>query len=297
MDVIKPRQEYLLFLLNSYFKSLGLVFTIFRSIRARDYISYEVSKTICNNIFGLKISVYPNNNINIEYLSSCKNKSGSEILGRIKKFACKIDCREIKLDDGQYLDVKVLLTSIEESNEVFWIEDFCYIDIATTGDSWYNKMGFHRKGGNPIEDKLRNEELSKIPLIEIINNESDIVAFQKAFEIDTDINIYDSINKIFIIIKRDYLKNKRKPLTMDQFNIINHIISKYLKRHFIYDTILYYHPNCNISHQTFNRLGSKPSSKRMSTKRMSTKRMSTNRRKSFDIRKSKSRNSSNRFSI
>jgi hypothetical protein len=214
---------------NSYFKSLGLVFTIFRSIRARDYISYEVSKTICNNIFGLKISVYPNNKINIEYLSSCKNKSGSEILGRIKKFACKIDCREIKLDDGQYLDVKVLPTSIEESNEVFWIEDFCYIDIATTGDSWYNKMGFHRKEGNPIEDKLRNEELSKIPLIEIINNESDIVAFQKAFEIDTDINIYDSINKIFIIIKRDYLKNKRKPLTIDQFNIINHIISKYLK--------------------------------------------------------------------
>ena len=90
-------------------------------------------------------------------------------------------------------------------------------------------MGFHRKEGNPIEDKLRNEELSKIPLIEIINNESDIVAFQKAFEIDTDINIYDSINKIFIIIKRDYLKNKRKPLTIDQFNIINHIISKYLK--------------------------------------------------------------------
>jgi hypothetical protein len=284
MDVIKPRQEYLLFLLNSYFKSLGLVFTIFRSIRARDYISYEVSKTICNNIFGLKISVYPNNNINIEYLSSCKNKSGSEILGRIKKFACKIDCREIKLDDGQYLDVKVLLTSIEESNKVFWIEDFCYIDIATTGDSWYNKMGFHRKRANPIEDKLRNEELSKIPLIEIINNESDIVAFQKAFEIDTDINIYDSINKIFIIIKRDYLKNKRKPLTMDQFNIITRIISKYLKRHFIYDTILYYHPNCNISRTTLRRI-------------TSLKRMSTKRRKSFDIQKSKSRNSSKPFSI
>ena len=282
MDAITPRQEYLLSLLNSYFKKLGLVFTIFRSIRPRDYISYEVSRTICNNLFGLKISVYPNNNINIEYLSSCKNKNGSEILGRIKKFACKIGCREIKLDDGQYLDVKVLPTSIEEP-----IEEFCYIDIATTGDSWYNKMGFHRKGVDPIEDKLRNEELSKIPLIEIINNESDIVAFQKAFEMDADINIHDSINKICTIIKRDYFKNKTKPLTMDQFKIITRIISKYLKRHFIYNPILYYNPNCNISHQTFKRLGSKSSSKRMSTKR----------RKSFDIRKSKSRNSSKPFSI
>jgi hypothetical protein len=145
-------------------------------------------------------------------------------------------------------------------------------------------MGFHRKRANPIEDKLRNEELSKIPLIEIINNESDIVAFQKAFEIDTDINIYDSINKIFIIIKRDYLKNKRKPLTMVQFNIITRIISKYLKRHFIYDTILYYHPNCNISRTTLRRI-------------TSLKRMSTKRRKSFDIQKSKSRNSSKPFSI
>ena len=286
MDLItlqkETRQEYLLFLLNSYFKKLGLVFTIFRSRIPRDYISYEVSKTICNNVFGLKISVYPNNNINIEYLSSCKNKNGSEILGRIKKFACKIGSKEIKLDDGQYLDVNIL--SSEEA-----IEEFCYIDIATTGDSWYNKMGFHRKGVNPTEDKMRNKELSKIPLIEIINNKSDIVAFEKSFEIDTDINIRDPINKIFTIIKRDYLKNKTKTLTMDQFNIITRIISKYLKRYFIYDTILYYNPNCNISHQTFKRLRSNSSSKRNSTKR----------RNSFDdlnSRKLKSKNISAPFS-
>jgi hypothetical protein len=55
MVFIETRKEYLLSLLNSYFKKLGLVFTIFRSIRHGDYISYEVSKTICNNLFGLKI--------------------------------------------------------------------------------------------------------------------------------------------------------------------------------------------------------------------------------------------------
>jgi hypothetical protein len=272
------REEYLLSLLNSYFKKLGLVFTIFRSIRARDYISFEVSKVICNNVFGLKISVYPNNDINIEYLSSCQNKSGSEILGIIKKFACKIGCREIKLDDGQYLDVKIFPTLIEEA-----IEEFCYIDIATTGDSWYNKMGFHRKGANPIEDKLRNKELSKIPLIEIINKESDIVAFQKAFEMDTDININDSINKNFTIIKRDYFKNKTKPLTIKQVNIINLLTSKYLKRHFSYNTILYYHPNCNISRTTLRQLRSQS---------FSSKRVSNKRRKSFNdfnSKKSKSR--------
>jgi hypothetical protein len=85
----KTSSRIFIIFIKFIFKSLGLVFTLFRSIRARDYISYEVSKTICGGILGLKISVYPNNDINIEYLSSCKNKSGSEILGRIKKFACK----------------------------------------------------------------------------------------------------------------------------------------------------------------------------------------------------------------
>jgi hypothetical protein len=277
------REEYLLSLLNSYFKKLGLVFTIFRSRIPRDYISFEVSKVICNNVFGLKISVYPNNDINIEYLSSCQKKSGTEILGRIKKFACKIGCREIKLDDGQYIDVTIFPTLIEEA-----IEELCYIDIATTGDSWYNKMGFHRKDANPIEDKIRNKELSKIPLIEIINKEADIVAFQKAFEMDTDINIHDSINNICTIIKRDYLKNKTKPLTIEQVNIINLLTSKYLKCHFIYDTILYYHPRCNISHRTLRQFEIRAFS--------SSKRISSKRRKSFGM-KSKSRYNSKPYSI
>jgi hypothetical protein len=89
---------------------------------------------------------------------------------------------------------------------------------------------------------------------------------------DTDININDSINNIFTIIKRDYLKNKTKPLTIKQVNIINILTSKYLRRHFRYDTILYYHPNCS---QPF-----------------SSKRVSSKRRKSFNnfnSQKSKSR--------
>lgn len=169
------------------------------------------------------------------------------------------------------------------------IEEFCYIDIATTGDSWYNKMGFHRKDANPIEDKLRYKELSKKPLIEIINKEADIVAFQKAFEMDTDININDSINKICMIIKRDYFKNKTKPITIEQVNIINLLTSKYLKRHFIYDTILYYHPNCNISRNTLRQLKSRSFS--------SSKIRSNKRRNSFGIRKSKSRYNSKPYSI
>lgn len=75
---------------------------------------------------------------------------------------------------------------------------------------------------------------------------------------------------------------------MDQFNIITRIISKYLKRHFIYDTILYYHPNCNISRTTLRQLRSQS---------FSSKRVSNKRRKSFNdfnSKKSKSRyNSAN----
>jgi hypothetical protein len=283
MDSIMSRREYFLFVLNSYFKKLGLVFTIFRSKKPKNYYSFKISASTCDNVFGLQVNVYPNKNIYIELLSSCQNKSGSEILGRIKKFACKIGSKEIMLEDGQYLDADILGTSTQEM-----IEPFCYIDIASTGDSWYNKMGFHRIGGNPEEDKFRNKELSKIPLIEIIDKQSDIVEFQRAFEIDTDINIRDPIKNIFTIIKRDYLKNKTKTLTIEQLNIINHILSKYLNRHFIYDTKLYYNPNCNISQSSFKLLRSLSSLKKVST-----------RRKTFNDfgKKSKSRNRSNPFSI
>lgn len=154
----------------------------------------------------------------------------------IKKFACKINSNGISLHDQQSL--------VLEHDKV--INNIAILDIAVNGESWYNKMGFYRKGANPEEDKRINILKSHKVLSTLNIKKTYIDKFKDAFEMDSNIDVNDSIQNIFTIIKRDYLKNKTKKITKEQCDAISSILLK-LDIYYDYDPILYYTPNCSKS--------------------------------------------------
>jgi len=147
------------------------------------------------------------------------------------KFACKINSPYIELNDEQYLTLEIVDDDMTYTTES--LDNISILDIATTGDSWYNKMGFHPLEGNPKQNKIRNTKLNHAILSSIINDKDDYDNFNNAFRIDSDIDIDDSIKKVFTVIKNDYLKNKIKILNKEQFDIIQLLLDKYLMSYLI----------------------------------------------------------------
>jgi hypothetical protein len=232
------KNNYYLYLLNSIFSKIGLTFKFVSDTNEKDaYFGIEPIK--CDTKYGLYLRVNENNNIYVDLLSNCKKNSGTTILSLIKKFACKINSNEISLHDQQSL--------VLEHDKV--INNIAILDIAVNGESWYNKMGFYRKGANPEEDKRINILKSHKVLSTLNIKKTYIDKFKEAFEIDSNIDVNDSIQNIFTIIKRDYLKNKTKKITKEQCHAISSILLK-LDIYYDYDPILYYTPNCSKSTQS-----------------------------------------------
>jgi len=229
------KNNYYLFLLNSIFSKIGLIFK-FESDTNEEIAYFGIEPIKCDTKYGIYLRVNENNNIHVDLLSNCKKNSGTTILSLIKKFACKINSNVISLHDQQSL--------VLEHDKV--INNIAILDIAVNGESWYNKMGFYRKGANPEEDKVKNILKSHKVLSTLNINKTYIDKFKESFEMDSNINVNDSIQNIFTIIKRDYLKNKTKKITKEQCDAISSILLK-LDIYYDYDPILYYTPSCSKS--------------------------------------------------
>jgi hypothetical protein len=229
------KNNYYLFLLNSIFSKIGLIFK-FESDTNEENAYFGIEPLKCDTKYGIYLRVNENNNIHVDLLSNCKKNSGTTILSLIKKFACKINSNVISLHDQQSL--------VLEHDKV--INNIAILDIAVNGESWYNKMGFYRKGANHEEDKIKNILKSHKVLSTLNINKTYIDKFKEAFEMDHDINVNDSIQNIFTIIKRDYLKNKTKKITKEQCDAISSILLK-LDIYYDYDPILYYTSSCSKS--------------------------------------------------
>jgi hypothetical protein len=233
------KNKYYLSLLNSIFSKIGLLFTL----TINEEYSFEITPEDCNTEYGLKIHIDEEDELNIQLLSNCKKKKGTDILNLIKKFACKskIKINNVYLEDDQSL--------IIDHEKDLTIQHIAILDIAVNGESWYNKMGFYKTDANPREDKIINMEKSKKPLSSVLKSKL-IQRFKEAFIMDSDIDVNNSIKNIFTIIKSDYLKNKTKEITKTQCNIIS-VVLKNLSKYYDYDEILNYNPsNCSKSTQS-----------------------------------------------
>jgi ankyrin repeat protein len=231
---IKFRNNNYLYLLNSFFSKIGLIFKFDKIIH--NCLYFVINPEICGTSYGLKLSINKKTkNLCIMLLSNCKNIRGTTILSLMKKFACKINSNEIFLHDQQSL--------VLEHDKV--IQNIAILDIAVNGESWYNKMGFYKKDANPEEDKRINIEKSQTLLSSALekivqdNYIHYIEDFKEAFKDDSNIDVNDSIKNIFTIIKRDYLKNKTKKITINQCYIISSILI-ILTHYYKYDSELYY---------------------------------------------------------
>ena len=259
------KNKYYLSLLNSIFSKIGLLFTL--TIVNEEYSTFEITPEDCNTEYGLKILIDEEGDLNIQLLSNCKKKKGTDILNLIKKFACK---SKIKINNVYLEDAQSLIIDHEKD---LTIQHIAILDIAVNGESWYNKMGFYKTDANPTEDKIINMEKSKKPLSSVLKSKL-IQRFKEAFIMDSDIDVNNSIKNIFTIIKSDYLKNKTKEITKTQCNIIS-VVLKNLSKYYDYDATLNYNPS-NSSKST------------QSKSSLTQSKSSLTRRRSFDSWKPKS---------
>jgi len=156
------KNNYYLSLLNSIFSKIGLLFTL--TIANEEYSTFEITPEDCNTEYGLKIHIDEEGDLNIQLLSNCKKKKGTDILNLIKKFACK---SKIKINNVYLEDEQSLIIDHEKD---LTIQHIAILDIAVNGESWYNKMGFYKTDANPIEDKIINMEKSKKPLSSVLKS-------------------------------------------------------------------------------------------------------------------------------
>jgi hypothetical protein len=199
--------------MSTFDEITAAIYAVFEPLVGREnvYIDYEngrptsveiSSKTLPNCIFlELHFSTKKNNNIYIQALKNCKEKRmGHKMLNLVEDLARRIGSEEIALDD-----MSKLVIGPDKSVSLITLYNL------TTGQSWYNKLGYickdddfnHYEAFESNKAKITTTSVNDFVLEEvepIMNKSMDklLKEIQKQFP---ELNPDKTIQEYFIIVK------------------------------------------------------------------------------------------------
>lgn len=228
-----------LLLLSKYFNFNNYIIFYEELISINEYIFIFLDENEKNCItFTLQPN---NNNININSLDKCSVDSGNKLLEKLEFFANDITTKfkTISLDDG---------SNIIFCNEIYSIS-LTFLDILSSGNSWYNKQGYISNNYN--KEQVNNNKFINQKIINFIdyNKFSNTIKDTILFIIDNIANIDNiTIKELFILIKK-YLKSITNFCNNIEKKHINNIINliNLFKPYIIYDYKLIKQLNNNIN--------------------------------------------------
>lgn len=205
---------------NTFFRNIGVAFTISPSRRHENMYLLQSTNSMCD----VKLSIVPNDHIYISSISKCDGMySGTKLLQHIIEFGKYIQVRYIELVDGSMISSNTCSSGLP----------FTAVDILTTGTSWYNKFGF--VNNTTYTDNIYNAQIANSVFNDVIN-EDILTRFNTVFFV-TDGHL---VKNVLSTLKELYLnKTSTTELTHGQCDVLTEL--------FMYlENIIQYNPKLKL---------------------------------------------------